>query len=77
MIASEVTDLPQPDSPTSPTVDPAATSKLTPSTAVNGSVPRRRELDLQVLDRQQRRAHRRFTSCSGGRWLPAWTRRAG
>src|SRR5690606_29239031 len=35
MIARDVTDLPQPDSPTSPTVWPAATSKLTPSTARN------------------------------------------
>ena len=33
MIASEVTDLPQPDSPTRPIVSPGATAKLTPSTA--------------------------------------------
>src|SRR5664279_3754419 len=39
MIASDVTDLPQPDSPTSPTVCPGATSKLTLSTAVNGATP--------------------------------------
>src|SRR5690606_9871552 len=39
MIASDVTDLPQPDSPTSPTVWPAATSKLTPSTARNSLRP--------------------------------------
>src|SRR5690606_40109322 len=36
MIASEVTDLPQPDSPTRPTVCPGATEKLMPSTAVKG-----------------------------------------
>src|SRR5689334_18335736 len=33
MIESAVTLLPQPDSPTSPTVSPSATSKLTPLTA--------------------------------------------
>ena len=33
MIDSEVTLLPQPDSPTSPSVSPARTEKLTPSTA--------------------------------------------
>src|SRR5664279_2541 len=41
MIASDVTDLPQPDSPTRPTVWPGATSKLTWSTAVNGATPLR------------------------------------
>ena len=40
MIASDVTDLPQPDSPTRPTVWPGRTSKLMPSTALNGSSPR-------------------------------------
>ena len=39
MMASDVTDLPQPDSPTRPTVWPGRTSKLTPSTATNGSSP--------------------------------------
>ena len=39
MIASEVTDLPQPDSPTRPTVWPGRTSKLTPWTASKGSCP--------------------------------------
>ena len=33
MIESEVTDLPQPDSPTIPSTDPSSTSKETPSTA--------------------------------------------
>ena len=41
MIARDVTDLPQPDSPTSPTVSPGRTSKLTPSTATNGFSPER------------------------------------
>src|SRR6476661_6950588 len=39
MMASDVTDFPQPDSPTSPTVCPGATEKLTLSTAVNGATP--------------------------------------
>ena len=39
MMASDVTDLPQPDSPTSPTVCPGATWKLTLSTAVKGATP--------------------------------------
>ncbi len=39
MIASDVTDLPQPDSPTRPTVCPGRTSKLTPSTAWKASSP--------------------------------------
>ena len=34
MIASEVTDLPQPDSPTRPSVSPLAMSKLMPETGV-------------------------------------------
>ena len=33
MMASDVTDLPDPDSPTMPSTSPAATSKLTPRTA--------------------------------------------
>ena len=39
MSASDVTDLPQPDSPTRPTVCPGWTSKETPSTALKGSSP--------------------------------------
>ncbi len=38
--ASDVTLLPEPDSPTMPTVAPAATSRLTPSTALTGRRPR-------------------------------------
>ena len=34
-------DLPQPDSPTSPSVSPAATEKLTPSTACTVPIRRR------------------------------------
>ena len=41
MIAIDVTDLPQPDSPTSPTTCPGATSKLTPSTATVAGSPLR------------------------------------
>jgi hypothetical protein len=40
MMASEVTLFPHPDSPTSPTVEPAGTSKLSPSTARTGLRPR-------------------------------------
>src|SRR6476661_10937425 len=47
MIASEVTDLPQPDSPTRPTVWPGRTSKLTPSTATNGFSPCRVKVTLR------------------------------
>src|SRR6478672_11138553 len=49
MIASEVTDFPQPDSPTSPTVCPGATEKLTPSTAVNGATPFRLNCTVRSL----------------------------
>src|SRR5688572_13332764 len=42
--ASEVTDLPQPDSPTSPIVSPGATEKLTPSTACVAASPRREKV---------------------------------
>ena len=41
MIASEVTLLPRPDSPTRPTVSPPSTLKLTPSTAATSRRPRR------------------------------------
>ena len=44
MIASDVTDLPQPDSPTTPTVWPGCTSKLMPLTATKGSSPWRRKV---------------------------------
>src|SRR3712207_3723009 len=44
MTASEVTDLPQPDSPTRPIVSPGATAKLTPSTARVGSSPLREKV---------------------------------
>ena len=47
MIASEVTDLPQPDSPTRPTVWPGRTSKLTPSTAMKGFSPWRVKVTLR------------------------------
>ena len=58
MIASEVTDLPQPDSPTRPTVWPARTSKDTPSTATNGSSPCRVKVTV------------RSSTDSSGAWLP-------
>src|ERR1700730_8019347 len=41
MMESEVTDLPQPDSPTMPSVSPGASEKLTPSTAANTLPPER------------------------------------
>src|SRR5829696_8021274 len=47
MIASDVTDLPQPDSPTRPTVWPGRTSKLMPSTAMNGFSPCRVNVTLR------------------------------
>ena len=39
MIESDVTDLPQPDSPTIPSVSPGASEKLMPSTAANELPP--------------------------------------
>ena len=53
-------DLPQPDSPTRPTVSPAATSRSTPSTArttfagAEEAVARQREMLDQAAHRQQR-----------------------
>src|SRR5882757_6444185 len=59
MIASEVTDLPQPDSPTSPTTWPGETSKLTPSTAtVGGASPRRRRPVPPKVTRRSRTSSR-------------------
>src|SRR5690349_761205 len=49
MIASDVTDLPQPDSPTRPTVWPGSTLKLTPSTARTGFSPRRPNVTVRSL----------------------------
>ena len=59
MIASAVTDLPQPDSPTSPTVCPGSTAKLTPSTAVIGSSPLRWKTTVMssTFDRRVGQAH--------------------
>ena len=75
MIASEVTDLPQPDSPTRPTVWPGRTSKLTPSTAVNGFSPcrvkvtRRSRTESRLLpdpcERCRRDGHRRSPPALG------------
>src|SRR5689334_22584278 len=58
MMARDVTDLPQPDSPTSPTVWPGRTSKLTPSTATNGSSPCRVKVTLR--SRTERRGSSRL-----------------
>src|SRR6478609_9413766 len=49
MMASEVTDLPQPDSPTRPTVWPGATWKLTPSTAFIAATPRRLKVTVRSV----------------------------
>ena len=48
--------LPHPDSPTIPSVSPRSTANETPSTALTtpSSVV---EVDLEVLDLEQRRAH--------------------
>ena len=57
--------LPEPDSPTIPSVSPRSTSKETPSTALTtpSSVV---EVDLQVLDLEQARS-----------WLAHWYRTLG
>ena len=69
-----VVDLPQPDSPTRPSVSPGAMSKLTPSTACTTSALRAeqaaadREVLDQVLDAQERLnrlAHRAAISSAG------------
>ena len=57
-IASPVVDLPQPLSPTSPSVSPCRSVKLTPSTALTVAVWRRRqalgegEVHREMLDAQ-------------------------
>ena len=64
MMAAPVSDLPAPDSPTTPRISPGAISKEMSSSA--RSVPRRlREFDDEVLDLQ------RQGSCGAGadRWL--------
>src|ERR1051326_7858379 len=63
-IESAVTDLPQPDSPTMPSVRPASTLKLTPSTACT------------TPSRVKKCARRSVTSSSGMSGLPrAWVER--
>ena len=49
MIDSAVIVLPQPDSPTMPTVSPASTCRVTPSTAWTDALPQP-DVGLQVLD---------------------------
>ena len=54
MIALPVVDLPQPDSPTRPSVSPCFTSRLTFETACTLRPLRPdRELDHEILDAQQ------------------------
>ena len=55
MMASAVTLLPQPDSPTMPSVRPAASEKLTPLDGLCDGAAIALEDDAQVLDREQRR----------------------
>ena len=64
-----IVDLPQPDSPTTPSVSPAFTVKLTPSTALTAPTslledepPHDREVLLQVLDDKQFAVMRRSRS---------------
>ncbi len=54
MMDSEVTLLPQPDSPTMPSVRPAATEKLTPSTAANSPPSSSRKLVRKAAHFEQR-----------------------
>ncbi len=53
MMASEVTDFPEPDSPTTASTSPGALSKLVPRTAVIVALVAA-EGDRQVPDRQDR-----------------------
>ena len=67
-MARPVVDLPQPDSPTRPSVSPSSTSKLTSDTAWTLRPPPGGELDDEVLDRS------RTSSVGSRRWavpLPA------
>ena len=57
MMASAVMLLPQPDSPTMPSVRPAARSKLRPSITLRDRAVLEIEFDRQSLDLEQR-AHR-------------------
>ena len=52
MIDSDVTDLPQPDSPTMPSVSPGASEKLTPSTAANTLPPERNSVRRSLTSRR-------------------------
>ena len=54
--------LPQPDSPTTPSVSPASTSKLRPSTA--WTVPLRRRIRVSRPIHLEQSRHRRYRSCS-------------
>ena len=58
MMASAVIDLPQPDSPTSASVSPAAMEKLDPIDHAHARRALAGKGDAQALDRQQGRAHR-------------------
>ena len=53
MIDSDVTDLPQPDSPTMPSVSPGASEKLTPSTAANTLPPERNSVRRSLTSRRE------------------------
>ena len=57
MMASAVIDLPQPDSPTSASVSPAAIERLDPVDHAHAAALAGKR-DAQALDRQQGRAHR-------------------
>ena len=52
MIDSDVTYLPQPDSPTMPSVSPGASEKLTPSTAANTLPPERNSVRRSLTSRR-------------------------
>jgi len=65
MSESAVTDLPQPDSPTMPSVSPAASSNDTPSTA------------RTTPSRVKNCVLRSLTSSSSGKWSPLPSRHNG
>ena len=72
MIAAPVSDLPAPDSPTTPSTSPGAMVNETSCDGDQRAAPRR-ELDAQALDGQQRlRRHAAvFASRRGGTTQPA------
>ena len=68
MMESDVTDLPQPDSPTMPSVSPGASTKLTPSTAANTLPPERNSVRSPLTSRRAGGSANGTTQSTGRDW---------